>query len=167
LDADGGYSVQQALDVGRALEGIIEVLEQPTPTDDLTSLFEVSKLCPVPVMADQSASDPDSVLKIAAGQCAHGLSIKLAACGGINRARQLDAVARSARLSTMVGCLIEPAMLISAGLSVALSSPNVTFGDLDGHLHIMNDPSRPGFILEDGWLIASDVPGLGYSVELG
>ena len=66
----------------------------------------------------------------------------------------------------MVSCLIEPAMLTAAGLSLALSSPNVQYGDLDGYMDLVNDPSMPGFCLEDGWLIASDVPGLGYSVNL-
>jgi len=32
---------------------------------------------------------------------------------------------------------------------------------------VTNDPTRASFRLEDGWLIASDVPGLGYSVNLG
>jgi hypothetical protein len=40
----------------------------------------------------------------------------------------------------MAGCLIEPAMLVAAGLSFALSSPNVRYGDLDGHLHLEDDP---------------------------
>ena len=57
-------------------------------------------------------------------------------------------------------------MLIAAGLSFALSSPNVRYGDLDGYLDLTNDPSRAGFRLEEGWLIASEVPGLGYTVEL-
>jgi hypothetical protein len=56
--------------------------------------------------------------------------------------------------------------LISAGLSLALSSPTVRYADLDGHLDLLNDPSKAGFSLEDGWLIATDVPGLGYTVEL-
>jgi hypothetical protein len=43
----------------------------------------------------------------------------------------------------------------------------VQYGDLDGYIDLTNDPSRAGFRFEDGWLIASDVPGLGYSVELG
>jgi L-alanine-DL-glutamate epimerase-like enolase superfamily enzyme len=43
----------------------------------------------------------------------------------------------------------------------------VRYGDLDGHLYLRDDPSVPGFTLQDGWLIASDVPGLGYSVNLG
>ena len=33
LDADGGYSVDQALDVTRAVNDIIEILEQPTPAE--------------------------------------------------------------------------------------------------------------------------------------
>ncbi len=167
LDADGGYSVRQSLDVARALKGVIEVLEQPTPASNIELLCQVSNLSPVPILADQSASDPESVLKIASGRCAQSLSIKLAACGGLNSARQLDSIARAARISTMVGCLIEPAILIAAGLSFALSSPNVSFGDLDGHLHLLDDPSSPGFSLRDGWLTASDVPGLGYAVNLG
>jgi hypothetical protein len=67
----------------------------------------------------------------------------------------------------MVSCLIEPALLISAGLSFALSSPNVAYGDLDGYLDLVNDPSEPGFKLEDGWLTASEQPGLGCRVKLG
>jgi L-alanine-DL-glutamate epimerase-like enolase superfamily enzyme len=66
----------------------------------------------------------------------------------------------------MVSCFLEPALLIAAGLSLALSSPNVHYGDLDGHLDLVNDPSTPGFRLEDGWLVAADVPGLGCSVNL-
>jgi L-alanine-DL-glutamate epimerase-like enolase superfamily enzyme len=167
LDADGGYTVQQALDVARALKNELEMLEQPTPAGDLNALCQVSLHSPVPVLADQSARGPASVLQIAAGRCAQGFSIKLVTCGGLREARQMDAIARAARLSTMVSCLVEPAMLIAAGLSLALSSPNVQYGDLDGHLHLENDPSLPGFILEEGWLIARDAPGLGYSVNLG
>jgi L-alanine-DL-glutamate epimerase-like enolase superfamily enzyme len=167
LDADGNYSVQAALDVARALSNELEMLEQPTPTDDLEALRQVKELSPVPILADQSVKGPASALHLAANRAADGLSIKLAACGGLTCARQIDAVARAAQMTTMVSCFIEPAMLIAAGLSFALSSPNVQYGDLDGHIDLRGDPSRPGFILENGWLVATDVPGLGYTVELG
>jgi L-Ala-D/L-Glu epimerase len=167
LDADGGYTVQQALDVARALDGMLEMLEQPTPADDLAGLRQVKELSPVPILADQSLKGPSSALELAAGKMVDGLSIKLASCGGLRCARQIDAVARAARMATMVSCFVEPALLVAAGLSLALSSPNVKYGDLDGYLEVVDDPTRAGFRLEDGWLVATDVPGLGYTVEMG
>jgi L-alanine-DL-glutamate epimerase-like enolase superfamily enzyme len=91
----------------------------------------------------------------------------MATCGGLRCAGQIDAIARAAKMATMVSCVIEPALLIAAGLSFALSSPNVQYGDLDGHLELASDPSEAGFSLEDGWLTASEVPGLGCTVNLG
>jgi len=167
LDADGGYSIQEALDIARALKGQLEMLEQPISPADLDGLCQVTRSSPVPILADQSVTGPASALELAASHAANGISIKLAACGGLRCARQIDAIAHAAHLATMIGCFIEPALLIAAGLSLALSSPNVRYGDLDGYIDLTNDPSKPGFRFEDGWLIASDVPGLGYSVELG
>jgi L-Ala-D/L-Glu epimerase / N-acetyl-D-glutamate racemase len=166
LDADGGYTLQSALDVARALQGHLEMLEQPTPAGDLPALRQMTRLSPLPILADQSLSGPASALELAASHAANGLSLKLVTCGGLRCARQIDAIARVARLATMVSCFVEPALLIAAGLSFALSSPNVQYGDLDGNLELLNDPSHAGFRLEEGWLVATDVPGLGYTVDL-
>ncbi len=166
LDAEQGYSVQQALDVARALGSTLEMQEQPTPAADLQALRQVTKSSPVPILADESVRGPTSALEIATRRAADGLSIKLVTCGGLNRARQMDAIARAAQLATMVGCVNEPALLIAAGLSFALGSPSVRYGDLDGHFDLLDDPTVPGFIFDEGWLIATDVPGLGCTVEL-
>jgi L-alanine-DL-glutamate epimerase-like enolase superfamily enzyme len=166
LDADGGYSARQALDVARALAKVLEMLEQPTPAGDLDGLRQVKEISPIPVLADQSLTGPESALRLTADHIVDGLSIKLVTCGGLRNARQIDTIARAGNLATMISCFIEPALLISAGLSLALSSPNVAYGDLDGYLDLTNDPSKAGFQLEEGWLVASDVPGLGYTVDL-
>jgi L-alanine-DL-glutamate epimerase-like enolase superfamily enzyme len=166
LDADQGYTVQQALDVARALGDGLEMLEQPTPANDLDALCQVTKNSPVPVLADESVTDPPSALKIASRRAAHGLNVKLVTCGGLRCATQMDAIARAARMATMVGCTNEPALLIAAGLGFALSSPNVRYGDLDGHFDLIGDPTVPGFTFKEGWLIATDAPGLGCAVEL-
>ena len=167
LDADGGYTVAQALDVARALKDHLEMLEQPTPAADLQGLGQVTRHSPLPILADQSAAGPASVLELASQRIASGVSVKLATCGGFRCARQVDSIARAAHIATMVSCTIEPALLISAGLSLALSSPNVHYGDLDGHLDLVNDPSLVNFKLVDGWLVASETPGLGGRVSLG
>jgi L-alanine-DL-glutamate epimerase-like enolase superfamily enzyme len=166
LDADQGYTVQQALDVARALGDSLEMLEQPTPAGDLEALCQVTWNSPVPVLADESISGPPSALDLASRRAAHGLNIKLAACGGLRSAAQIDAIARAAHMATMVGCINEPALLIAAGLGFALSSPNVRYGDLDGHFDLIGDPTVPGFEFKEGWLVATDVPGLGCTVEL-
>ena len=167
LDADEGYTVQGSIDVARVLAGDLEMLEQPTPADELQSLQQVTRQSQVPVLADQSVRGPESALELAANRASSGLCVKVACCGGLRCAAQVDAIARAARLSTMVSCTIEPALLISAGLSFALSSPNVQYADLDGYFDLIDDPSTPAFTLEDGWLTAGEVPGLGCWVNLG
>ncbi len=167
LDADGGYSVSQALDVARGLQGCLTMLEQPTPPADLEALAQVSAHSPVPVLADQSVCGSRDALILAARRSVSGLSAKMATCGGIRGVRQVDAIARAAGLATMVNCTIEPALLIGAGLHFALSSPNVRYADLDGYLDLVSDPTVAGFHLEEGWLVASDMPGLGCTVDLG
>jgi L-alanine-DL-glutamate epimerase-like enolase superfamily enzyme len=166
LDADQGYTVQEALDVARALEHQLEMLEQPTPAENLMALREVTQHSPVPILADESVCEPPSALDIASQRAAHGMNVKLATCGGLHCARQVDAIARAARMAVMVGCIHEPALLIAAGLGMALSSPSVRYSDLDGHFDLVNDPTVPGFTFEEGWLVARDVPGLGCTVEL-
>jgi len=166
LDADQGYTVQQALDVARALIGKLEMLEQPTPAADLQGLRQVTRHSPVPILADESVTGPASALEVVNRRAADGMSVKLATCGGLRCARQVDTVARAAKMSTMVSCVNEPALLTAAGLCFALSSPNVHYGDLDGHFDLVGDPTVPGFLLEEGWLVATDSPGLGCAVDL-
>ncbi len=170
LDADQGYSIREALDVAQALEGTIEMLEQPTAAGEgesgLDALRQVTDHSPVPILADQSVKGPGSALRIANSRAADGVSVKLTTCGGLSCARQVDAIARAAHLKTMIGCINEPALLIAAGLAFALSSPGVRYGDLDGHFDLSDDPTRQRFILDEGWLIATDAPGLGCTVEL-
>jgi L-alanine-DL-glutamate epimerase-like enolase superfamily enzyme len=120
----------------------------------------------VPILADESVSQPLSALEVAKRRAADGMSVKLTACGGLRCARQIDTIARIAKMNTMVSCVNQPALLTAAGLSFALSSPNVAYGDLDGHFDLIGDPTLPGFRIEGGWLIATDVPGLGCTVDL-
>ena len=129
-------------------------------------LHEVTRRSPVPILADESVRGPSSALEIAGRRAADGLNVKLVACGGLRCARQMDAIARAAQMAAMVGCVHEPGLLIAAGLGFALSSANVHYGDLDGAFYLLNDPTVPGYTLEEGWLIARDVPGLGCSVDL-
>lgn len=166
LDADGGYAIREAILVTEALRGDIEMLEQPTPPEDLDALGQVTRNSSTPILADQSIRAPASALRIASQHMADGVSIKISCCGGLLPARQVESIARAAQIKTMVSCAVEPGLLIAAGLGLALSSPNIHYADLDGHLSLLRDPSAPAFHIKEGEIFAPDRPGLGCDVDL-
>ncbi len=78
-------------------------------------------------------------------------------CGGIYPALQLIFAARAHGLQTMLGCMIESSLAITAAAHL---SPLVDYADLDGNLLVVNDPFS-GVVVRDGRLILPVEPGLG------
>jgi L-alanine-DL-glutamate epimerase-like enolase superfamily enzyme len=99
---------------------------------DLVWLKERS---PLPLFADESCHAVKDIPRCA--ECFHGVNVKLVKTGGVSMAFDTLQAARQAGLKTMIGCMIETSVLVSAAAHLAELAD---FLDLDGNLLITNDP---------------------------
>jgi o-succinylbenzoate synthase len=170
LRADGnqGYRVDQARRFLAALEpGEIELLEQPTPADDLEGMRALADEFATPIMADESVQDARDAARLVEARAADLVNIKLMKSGGIGEAMEIARRTGRAGLGAMIGCMDESRIGIAAALHFALAAPNVERADLDGHLDLVDDVAQGGVLIDHGDILPlHDEDGLGVRVNL-
>src|SRR5208283_1716980 len=156
VDANEGWKTkEQALEMIEwlAKDGHVEFVEQPmpaaTPAKDWVWLKQRS---PLPIFGDESyhlAADAAQ-----AAECFHGVNVKLVKTGGVCAGFEALQAARKAGLKTMLGCMIESSILISAAAHLA---ELCDYLDVDGNILITNDP-YVGVTAEKGMLSFAGAP---------
>lgn len=157
VDANAAWTPREALARIEALVPFgVEFIEQPVAAHDLEGLRFVRERSPLPIFADESCVTLTDVAKVA--DCADGINIKLAKCGGITNALKLIAAARAHSLSIMLGCMVSSSVAITAAAQL---SPLVDYADLDGAALLAADPFAGITFGPGGKLLLPDAPGLG------
>jgi L-alanine-DL-glutamate epimerase-like enolase superfamily enzyme len=139
VDANEGWATKE--EALRNIEWLakdphIEFVEQPmpagTPAADLAWLKSRS---PLPLFGDESYHHAGDAARCA--ECYHGVNVKLLKTGGVSGAFDALKAARQCGLKTMIGCMIETSVLISAAAHLAELADYL---DIDGNLLVNNDP---------------------------
>ena len=160
VDANGGWTLDDAKLMMKWLaERKAEYIEQPLvegEEDKLKFLFEGR---PLPIFIDESCRFAEDVANYY--QYVDGVNLKLMKCGGITEALKILNVAKAHGLKTMIGCMSESSVSISAGASI---TGIIDYVDLDSHYNLDPDPSE-GPSMVNGITMINSLPGHGAKLK--
>lgn len=164
LDANQGYSAPQAVHFLNELEKNNirpELFEQPVIKYDLIGMKFVKDHTSVPIAADEAVFTSADAIKIVQTGCADLINIKLMK-SGIIESLDIAAIARSANIGLMIGCMLETSLGLSCSVHLAAGLGGFGFIDLDPHLDPTQEPFRGGAEFKDPiYTLPASKPGIG------
>ncbi len=135
IDANCAWTAEQAIRYSEELVRLnVEFMEQPLGKDDLEGMKEVYQYSKLPVIADESCILENDVQKCIG--LFHGINVKLVKAGGITPSLRMIKEAKAMGMKTMVGCMTESSIGISA---IAHIAPLLDYVDMDGAMLLAKD----------------------------
>ena len=160
VDANCAWTAEQTITLAPLLKDLgVEFIEQPLPANDVEGMKRVFAESVLPVIADESCIIEEDVKKCAG--LFHGINVKLTKCGGPTAAKRMLAEAKQLGMKTMVGCMTESSVGISA---IAHLLPLLDYVDMDGSLLIKNDPAT-GVTFDYGKITFAETNGTGAELK--
>jgi len=151
LDANGGYSADQALALLSELAAAqvpVALFEQPVARADRLGLLDVARLSSVPICADESARTAADVLWLVQSRVVRAVNLKLMKSGLFETLAMYE-IARSAGLLLMIGGMVEGPLAMSAAAHLAAGLGGFSFVDLDTALFVASHPFQAGGLQHD------------------
>ncbi|WP_367768232.1 dipeptide epimerase [Flavobacterium sp. WC2421] len=156
IDANCGWGIEETINNAVELKKLgVEFLEQPMKADNWDAHKEVFKYSVLPIIADESCIIEEDVAKC--HNHFHGVNIKLVKCGGLTPGKRMIEQAKKLGLKTMVGCMTESSVGISA---IAHLLPQLDYVDMDGALLLAEDIAD-GVTIKEGEISYSKLNGTG------
>jgi len=156
VDANGGWNTENAKHMIEWLsKRKCDYVEQPLAEGkekDLKTLYENRML---PIFVDESCRFSQNIIEYS--DWVDGVNLKLMKCGGITEALRILSTAKAFGLQTMIGCMSESSISISAGASI---SGQIDHVDLDSHYNLKPDPAS-GAKMINGVTMPRIAPGHG------
>ncbi len=159
VDANCGWTVDETISNAKALKELgVEFIEQPLKADDWDGHKKVFSASVLPIIADESCQVEADIAKCY--EHFHGVNVKLVKCGGLTSGKRMLEEARALGMKTMVGCMTESTVGISA---IAHLLPLLDYVDMDGALLLKEDIAN-GVTITDGVTSYSNLNGTGVAL---
>jgi L-alanine-DL-glutamate epimerase-like enolase superfamily enzyme len=156
VDANCGWTVEETLKNAVILKQMgVEFIEQPLPIEDWEGSAKLFKECVLPIIADESCQVEEDIEKCY--KHFHGVNVKLVKCGGLTSGKRMLEKARGLGLKTMVGCMTESTVGISA---ISHLLPLLDYVDMDGALLLKEDIAK-GVTIDYGKITYAEKNGIG------
>jgi len=169
VDANGGYSFEQALWIAPRLEQLgITLFEQPVRRGDHVGMAEVRRRSDVPIMADESVFTPQDALEVIRHRAADVLSLYPGKHGGIRRTQEIARMAEAAGIACTIGSNLEREVATAAMAHVTVCTANLQCerfpGDLIGPVYYEQPLTQEPLRYQADRLWVPQGPGLGVRV---
>jgi muconate cycloisomerase len=166
-DANAGYSVEEAIALGKLLEPFdMQLLEQPVHADDLDGMAKVRQSVGIPIMADESIIDHESLIAVIKKDAADIVKLKVMKQGGFLKTRRMLETASAAGLKVVIGHGFGLGVNTVAEIMLACTSKDVLPGlECVGPLKTVDDIVRSKLDITGGSLQLPHGPGLGVMLD--
>jgi L-alanine-DL-glutamate epimerase-like enolase superfamily enzyme len=166
VDAHGTWSVREAQRFARkVVDCDLAWLEEPVSADNVTGQAEVRASTDIPIASGESEQTRFAFRDLIAARAVDVLQPDVAIAGGITETLRICALAAAHGL-TVAPHLWGSAILFASGLQLAIATPCVTLLEFTrGDNPLLNELVQEPFDLRDGFVHASDAPGLGLTLN--
>ncbi len=166
-DANQGFSVEDALDYVRAVDGCgLDFFEQPVQAHDLDSMARVAAASHVPIGADEGLHSRDDIARHHGENAAQGGSLKAIKLGGLRAlleaSRLCDRLGMKVNISCKTG---ESSVASAAAAHAAAAAPAIAWGLTVTNAGLAEDVAVEPLRIVSGHVEVPDGPGLGIEVD--
>ena len=168
VDYNQGLDPYDALRKLKDIDALdVSFIEQPVAARHWQSMRELRQSIDTPLLADESVFTPSDMVRAVIEDICDAVSIKIMKCGGLNRGKEIAAIAEAAGLAAYGGDMFETGLAHLAGLHMVASTPNISLGCefYQATYYLDEDLLSAPFPLDKGEVVVPDTPGLGIEVD--
>ncbi|BFM49856.1 muconate/chloromuconate family cycloisomerase [Marinomonas sp. THO17] len=165
--------VNQAWDEATAVKGMaalqeagVDLVEQPTPAQDIDTLVRLSNKFQIPILADEGVADAKDVFQFAKQGFNGGIALKIAKAGGPIAALDAAVASESAGLGLYGGTLLEGSIGTAVAIHAWSTLPSLRWGsEMFGPLLLQDDIIKQPLRYHNNGVDVPNLPGLGIELD--